>query len=491
MSNFGVRDLTAALKAFRTAQASADGIPPYRVFTNKELEAIVKARPTSVAAVQSIPGFGPAKTSKYGEDIAAAVCASSETASPVPAPAPAPTPAMNALQQKVCELVLQKKNMFLTGCPGTGKSFCLNKIIEKFKARDTKFGVTATTGCAALLINGSTVHSFLKIGLAKGTAESMYQKLVYKYQPKLQELKEIEVLIIDEVSMMNAELLEKVSQYLGLIRKRAIPFGGVQIVLVGDFHQLPPVNGKFCFESAIWDAAQLETVVLTEQMRQVGDSTFKDILSRARTGDTTEDDMETLSACDPPETDVKYTKLYSLNTNVDDINNGEMKKLLRQEPKPQSKKFKVGEKESLVLCPGAQVMITRNIDLEAGIVNGTRGVVRSFEKIKFETFVIVTLVGGREYSVGSYEFRDDETDQLLYKAMPLKLAWATTIHKSQGSTIDLLEIDLGTSIFAPGQAYTGLSRAVSLDRVRITSVCPEAFKVNRKVAKFYKNAIVA
>ncbi len=89
MSNFGVRDLTAALKAFRTAQASADGIPPYRVFTNKELEAIVKARPTSVAAVQSIPGFGPAKTSKYGEDIAAAVCASSETASPVPAPAPA------------------------------------------------------------------------------------------------------------------------------------------------------------------------------------------------------------------------------------------------------------------------------------------------------------------------------------------------------------------------------------------------------------------
>lgn len=397
---------------------------------------------------------------------------------------------MNTLQKKAHDLVLSGKNVFLTGCPGTGKTYCLNHIINDCRAfRNSKIGVTATTGCAAILIDGCTVHSFLSIGLAKQSAEVLYSKIISQRYPakvaKLEQLKTLETLIIDEISMMNAELLTKVSQYLQLIRKNDKPFGGVQVVLVGDFYQLPPVTGKFCFESPTWQEAGLSTVVLDEQMRQVGDTVFTDILGRARTADVTIKDLKTLGGCEGIETEVKYTKLYSLNANVDDINDGEMKKLLSQVPKPQSKRFKIDQKESILLCIGAQVMVTRNVDFFLGIVNGTRGVVTGFEKIGGEFYVGMTLANGTSYSLGEYEFRDED-DVVIYTAMPVRLAWATTIHKSQGATIDMLEIDLGPTVFAPGQAYTGLSRAVSLDKVRITNVSPEAFRVSRKVIKFYK-----
>jgi len=221
-------------------------------------------------------------------------------------------------------------------------------------------------------------------------------------------------------------------------------------------------------------------------MRQIGDVVFKDILGRARTGNVSTEDLQTLASCKGAEGEVKYTKLYSLNVNVDDINGAEMKKLMRQTPRPECRKFKIDNKDSILLCIGAQVMITRNIDTEGGIVNGTRGVVKSFLRMDNKYCIGLTLVDGREHFLSEYEFRDDETEQILYVAMPVKLAWAMTIHKSQGSTIDCLEIDLGSSVFAPGQAYTGLSRAVSLDRVRITDISPQAFKVSRKVEKFYE-----
>lgn len=422
---------------------------------------------------------------------------------------------MNTLQQEALNCVEVGANVFLTGCPGTGKTYCLNAIIKHCRQQEENIGVTAATGCAAILLNGSTLHSFLSIGLAKQSAEVLYTKLMSQRYPakveKFKQLRELQTLIIDEISMINAELLQKVSDYLKLIKQSSRPFGGVQIILVGDFYQLPPVSGKFCFEADVWQEADLFTVVLEEQMRQIGDTVFKDILGRARIGKVSDEDLQILARCEGAETEVKYTKLYSLNVNVDDINGAEMKKLMRQTPRPECGSFKIDQKESLMLCIGAQVMITRNIDTTSGIVNGTRGVVKSFLKLstnekntrngkangkadgkdreykKGDKYCIgLTLVDGSEYFLSHYEFRDDETEELLYVAMPVKLAWAITIHKSQGSTIDCLEIDLGPSVFAPGQAYTGLSRAVSLARVRITDINPHAFKVSRTVEKFYE-----
>lgn len=421
---------------------------------------------------------------------------------------------MNTLQQEALNCVEVGANVFLTGCPGTGKTYCLNAIIKHCWQQGKNIGVTAATGCAAILLNGATLHSFLSIGLAKQSAEVLYTKLMNQHYPakvkKFDQLRELQTLIIDEISMINAELLQKVSDYLKLIKQSNRPFGGVQIILVGDFYQLPPVSGKFCFEADVWQEADLFTVVLEEQMRQIGDTVFKDILGRARIGKVSEEDLQTLARCEGAETEVKYTKLYSLNVNVDDINGAEMKKLMRNSPRPECRKFKINQKESLMLCIGAQVMITRNIDTGEGIVNGTRGVVNSFLKLttnekntmngkaddkaddkadgeyKKLDCIGLTLVDGRKYFLSRYEFRDDETEELLYVAMPVKLAWAITIHKSQGSTIDCLEIDLGSSVFAPGQAYTGLSRAVSLERVRITDISPHAFKVSRTVEKFYE-----
>jgi len=397
---------------------------------------------------------------------------------------------MNDLQQEALNCVEVGANVFLTGCPGTGKTYCLNEIIRHCRQKTANIGVTAATGCASVLLNGSTLHSFLSVGLARQPAGDLYDKLVSQYYPakveKCKQLRQLRTLIIDEISMINAELLQKVSDYLKLLKRSDLPFGGVQMILVGDFYQLPPVSGKFCFEAAVWQEADLFTVVLEEQMRQIGDVVFKDILGRARTGNVSTEDLQTLASCKGAEGEVKYTKLYSLNVNVDDINGAEMKKLMRQTPRPECRKFKIDNKDSILLCIGAQVMITRNIDTEGGIVNGTRGVVKSFLRMDNKYCIGLTLVDGGEYFLSEYEFRDDETEQILYVAMPVKLAWAMTIHKSQGSTIDCLEIDLGSSVFAPGQAYTGLSRAVSLDRVRITDISPQAFKVSRKVEKFYE-----
>jgi len=396
---------------------------------------------------------------------------------------------MNARQEYACSRVLGGKSVFLTGCPGTGKSYCLGAIIAKFKGHRRRFGVTALTGCAALLIEGATVHSFLSIGLAKPSAEDLYRDLlrssryILYYKNKLEELIALQVLIIDEISMMNAELLDKVSEYLSLIRKNVLPFGGVQVVFVGDFYQLPPVTGRFCFESETWYDSNMETIVLTEQMRQNEDTVFKDILSRARVAEPTHDDLERLSMCegiDPP-AGVKYTRLYSLNINVDEINLTELNDLLCEEPTPEWRTYKLIGKHSITLCIGAQVMVTRNLCLPAGICNGTRGVVESLG----DNDVTITLVNGMSYNLEYTQTLHSKTGVFVRGELDLKLAWAVTIHKSQGSTIDLLEIDLGTSVFAAGQAYVGLSRAISLDKVRVTSVCREAFKVDDRVVDFY------
>jgi len=300
--------------------------------------------------------------------------------------------------------------------------------------------------------------------------------------------------------MLDKELLEKISAYLCLLRRNSSPFGGIQIVLTGDFCQLEPVNGEYCFLSDLWKTINLKTIYLHKLVRQDGDTEFQKMLSKLRYGRCTEKIYQRLLSLKNTEFgDVKPTKLYPKNINVDKINTQEYNKLIESGAKmikytavlPTKAKDK--EKatkwinslelpESVEICVGAQVVLLVNLDQDNGLVNGTRGVVIDV----LSKSVLIKRVNNTICEIPLYKTTNSEDDSLSVSYMPLKLAYALTIHRSQGMTLDAVEIDIGTNIFAAGQAYTALSRAQNLKSVRIVAVAKNSFIVNSKVLEFYE-----
>lgn len=399
---------------------------------------------------------------------------------------------MNPEQQLALDDVIKGFNVFITGGAGVGKSFLVNKIFEVIKKN---LGICAMTGCAALLINGATVHSYLGIGLAKESAEELAIK-VRRFVSIRDRILKLEMLLIDEVSMLNDELFEKISTFLQLVRKNTKPFGGVQMIFVGDPFQLCPVEGNYCFTSKVWFTCNIKIHTLHSNMRQAGDQVFKDLLDRVRWGKCSDEDLTTLKQCQYtvfPE-GIVPTKLYSKNVNVDLINQVEFNKLsteitsyasdhVNEASKKWASANKIPEKINLRL--GAQVMCTRNLPA-MGLVNGSRGVITQVDNMG----VTIKLLDGTHVRLSAIAISPFDNPYIKVNFMPLKLAWAITIHSSQGMTIDALEVDLGKDVFAYGQAYTGLSRAKSLDTVRITSVLTTSFKTSPVVKKFFSISIV-
>ena len=406
---------------------------------------------------------------------------------------------LNEEQETALSAFKEDKNIFLTGPAGTGKSVTLKKMIEYCEIKDYPYGVTATTGSAAFLIGGRTIHSYLNLGLAKDSAKNIFEYVRRNRPHTVKKLRALKVLIIDEISMLDDILFGKISEYLSLIRYNSEPFGGLQIVLTGDFCQLEPVSGDYCFKSDMWNKCKLKTIYLTKMIRQDGDVKFQKMLMKLRFGVCSDKTFEKLSKLkDNKIINIKPTILYSKNYDVDKINNAEYKKLIDSGAEKKTYKLqlptlkKYNDKattwlntldipEEIEVCVGCQIVILANIDPCNGIVNGTRGCITQLKNKS----IIIKRVDGSLYEIEYHKNISVDDNSVYISYLPVKLAYALTIHKSQGMTLDAIEIDIGDNIFAAGQAYTALSRAQSLSSICIKSISKKSFITKDSVLEFY------
>ena len=412
---------------------------------------------------------------------------------------------LNEKQKLAVEQTINGENILITGPAGTGKSYTIKFIIEILHANKKNIGLTATTGTAAFIIGGQTIHSFLGLGITDSSLADIFIN-IKKHSSIYKRLVELDVLIIDEVSMLDTLLFEKISNILCYIKSHSQndiellkkPFGGIQIILIGDFCQLAPVNGIYCFLSKIWETANIKVVLLDKLVRQNDDILFQKMLQIIRKGKCTDNILRVLNALKDTqfEEDIIPTKLYPKNVNVDKINDIEVNKLKESGNKTRIYKAE-GSKDNIKniskydveLVENSQIIVTRNIDIYEGIVNGTRGVIKHLH----DNSVVIKDTEGKLHNISYFKDIIDETkktDKYHISHMPLKVSYALSIHKSQGMTIDALEIDLGENIFTCGQAYTALSRAKSLKSIKIIDVSKQSFKTNPYVKAFYYNVII-
>jgi ATP-dependent DNA helicase PIF1 len=416
---------------------------------------------------------------------------------------------LNSLSEKqkyAYNLIIDKKNIFLTGCAGVGKTAAIKLFYKEYKNLK-KIAMTSTTGVSAILIGGATLHSYLGIGLGKDKLEVLYMTIVNNGK-LAKKWRDLQVLIIDEISMLDPELFDKLENLARLVRKNERPFGGIQLVLTGDFLQLPAVSSdEFCFQSKSWESCVDEVVYLTENFRQ-DDLILQKCLNEIRIGEISENTIKILKSRVgvklTNELGIIPTKIYSLNKDVDYENQKEMDKLLVKnkdleffEYELEFNVLKKGMKfvqdkvkkvclapQTLQLCKGAQVMLLYNIDLENGLANGSRGVVIGFE----EDFPIVRFLNGIERIITHQEWKIEDNGEVLMTItqIPLRVAFATTIHKIQGITLDYAEIDMG-NIFEYGQGYVALSRVKKLEGLSIKNLDIDKIFAHPVAVEFYKN----
>lgn len=397
---------------------------------------------------------------------------------------------LNEKQLIVVNNVLNGLNIFLTGPPGTGKSYVLKEIIYKYKLLKKKnIFITATTGCAAVNINGITLHSLFGIKPNININNYVNKLLKLKFDNSIyKQIFFIDFLIIDEISMLDDKLCDNIDFILKKIKNNNKPFGGIQILFVGDFFQLAPVENTYCFNSKSWKELNPLLIELTEPIRHNNDMAFNIILSKLRYGIINEKIYNILKLLENNVFDndiIKPTILYPNNIDVDKINNDNLNLLINNNNKfktyyAEFKNVNKNNNYNVLLSENAQIMVTRNISINDKLINGTRGIIISLK----EKSVIINTQNGI-YEINYYIDYIDNNKTKFIKFLPLKLAYAISIHKSQGSTIDKLKIDIGNNIFANGQAYTALSRAKSLKDIQIININYNSFKTDINVIKWY------
>jgi len=428
-------------------------------------------------------------------------------------------------QDEALAILKTGANVFLTGEPGAGKTHTINALVNYLRYSDIEPAITASTGIAATHIGGMTIHSWSGIGIKTKLDKYDLDKIASsEYISK--RINRTKVLIIDEISMLSTNMLDMLDMVCREVKQNEEPFGGIQIILVGDFFQLPPIfkrdfaeekqnslinsyvrrvshvgaGGNFAYESGAWTRARLVVCYLTEQYRQ-DDSDFLSVLSAIRANNVKDEHLSYINARhietdDMPE---NITKLYSHNVDVDRVNETELAKL-NEAVKLFKMKLEGNEKvvetlkkgclspEKLELKVGAVVMCTKN-NPKVGFVNGTLGIVTDFEE--FSGQPIIKTRNGRLITIAPMDWIVEENGKIRAQItqIPLRLAWAMTVHKSQGMSMDAAVVDL-SQVFEFGQGYVALSRVRRLSGLYLLGINEHALKVHPEILKkdiYFKN----
>jgi len=419
-------------------------------------------------------------------------------------------------QEEAFNYMKEGKNIFLTGPSGSGKSKVIN-LFKKLYESEKNIAITSTTGVSAILIGGTTLHSYLGIGLGTGDVEDMVNSIMKNTRIR-QRWRELDVLIIDEVSMLSPNLLDKLESVARIVRrtkpKRILledeevekVFGGIQLILSGDLLQLPVVGDtdSFVFDAKCWNVCVDKVVELNKIMRQ-NDSEFQEILNELRIGVVSKNGRKILDSRLgvklENELGIIPTRIYTTNAQVDEMNGRELEKLgesniyeyemeiyFYEFVKDRTRMMEKYRKNSLApeilqLCVGAQVVLLCNLELENGLANGSRGVVVNI----IDDIPVVRFLNGEERVIShwQWEIEEDKKKQVRITQIPLKLAWAQTAHKVQGSTLDYAEIDL-SNVFTYGQGYVALSRVKSIGGLSILNINYDSIKAHPKALEYYK-----
>lgn len=427
-------------------------------------------------------------------------------------------------QTNTFELFLQQKNIFLTGPGGTGKSFLIKAMVEHCKLVKRSCHVCALTGCAAILLdcNATTIHSWSGIG-TMNSQDEVILKRIQKNKELKDQWKSTEVLIVDEVSMMSKRMFELLYFLAQRIRLDKSAFGGLQVVFVGDFFQLPPIDKDgFCFESDLWFELfpKSQHLELKTFFRQ-SDPVYIDILMKIRKGQLDKPSIALLEKYVARDRVKPITKIVPTRKQADFINQSTYDKLTGEESvlgasirkdmttyvrdgrpiDPTSlatcanltEKEKTYELENLMknnhLCPilrlkkGTQVMCVRNIDVANQVCNGSQGIVEDIVKDR----PVILFSNGRRITMDKVWFQSENFPTLAIAQYPLCMAWAVTIHKIQGSSLEQAQIDVGSSIFEYGQTYVALSRIKTMEGLYLMNFQPNRIKSNPKVLAFYES----
>lgn len=404
-------------------------------------------------------------------------------------------------QSLALSIMLSGESVFLTGPAGTGKTFLLNQFIEQSKKNGKKISITATTGIAATHLNGSTIHSWSGIGIRDSFENTFFDRLS---KSRKDTIEKTNILIIDEISMLNDFRLDMIDEVCKKVRNNEKPFGGLQVVFSGDFFQLPPINRErsdkpgFAIYSYAWQELNPVICYLTEQFRQDDKNLYR-VLNSIREGYNDEEILEKLLARLDTEPHISVTELHTTNVDVDMINNKMLDKIDSEEiqyswttngPKNYLENLSksILAPEKLRLKQGALVMAVKNSS-DKKFVNGSLGVVVGF--LSGTNYPIIKFNNGNEIPIfpESWELRDGDRKLATITQIPLRLAWAITIHKAQGMTLDGAVIDLSKA-FVEGMGYVALSRLKNLESLFLKGINGMALQtshISKSIDKILKN----
>lgn len=429
-------------------------------------------------------------------------------------------------QEKSLDLFTKGQNIFLTGPGGSGKSFLIKKMIEASRELKKKVSVCALTGCAALLLDcgATTIHSWSGINYVSPvhTDDTIIRRVSSKKYIKTN-WKETDVLIVDEISMLSGRVFTLLNSIGKTIRKNKTPFGGIQVIFIGDFFQLPPIgdgeDGQFCFESEDWlDVFPLENHIVLNTIFRQTDMEYVNILQEVRHGKLSKKSIAILNEYVGRDKDMStvITKIFPIRKRVAYINKEMFEKLktplvtceleihtdlktVNEGPIHASvldkcallTKLEIDNEiqnlikhhslEPLELKVGSFVMCTKNLNLEKKICNGSQGIITNFIDGRPQ----VTFSNGLVMTMNQELFQSENYPTIAIGQFPICLAWAITIHKIQGTTLERAQIDIGETIFEYGQTYVALSRVKSLDGLYLLNFNPSKIRANPKVIDFY------